>query len=57
MKLMLNAVWHMEQLRVRIPAATVRTFQGRTVPAGLLTQTGVVRGATTTDLCPRTPMA
>ena len=55
MKLMLNAVERNEQLRVRIPAATVRTFQGRTVPAGPLTGTGITRG-TTTDPRPRTLM-
>jgi hypothetical protein len=47
MKLMLDASERCERLRVRIPAATFRTFQGRTVPAGLSTYVGVVRGATT----------
>ena len=57
MTLMLTAVRYQEQLRVRIPAATVRAFQGTAVPAGSLTQTGVVRGTTTTtDLRPRTSM-
>lgn len=46
MKLMLNAFDRTEQLRVRIPAATSGTFQGRTVPAGLLGHVGVSRGAT-----------
>ena len=55
MKLMPIASERCEQLRVRIPAATSRTFQGRTVPAGLLAHTGVVRGATT-DPRPGTPM-
>ena len=55
MKLMLIAPERCEQLRVRIPAATYRTFQGRTVPAGPLTHSGVVRGATT-DPRPGTPM-
>ncbi len=55
MKLMLNATERRGQLRVRIPAATSRTFQGRTVPAGLSTYAGVVRGATT-DPRPGTSM-
>lgn len=55
MKLKLNGIDRCEQLRVRIPAATSRTFQGRTVPAGLSTYVGVVRGATT-DPRPGTSM-
>lgn len=55
MKLTLNAFDCTEQLWVRTPAATSRTFQGRSVPAGLLSHVGVARGATT-DPRPGTPM-